>query len=133
VTTPTYMTVTGADLLALLALWAWVPRTDALRGGPVMQKLGALRSPAIWAIMTVAALGVASIIAVYTLIGSFRDRGRSLKANDDSGRARPVRHRHDGGQPDRRPTRGHVWARGGSSSGSGPRWPSSACSSSRVT
>jgi DHA1 family inner membrane transport protein len=65
----TYITVAGAATLALAALWAWVPRTDALRGGPVAQELGALRRPSVWAMMTVAALGIASIFAVYTFIG----------------------------------------------------------------
>jgi DHA1 family inner membrane transport protein len=67
----TYITVAGAATLALAALWAWVPRTDALRGGSVTHELGALRKPSVWAIMTVAALGIASIFAVYTFIGPF--------------------------------------------------------------
>lgn len=67
----TYFTVAGVGELALLALWAWVPRTEALRGGPVVQELASLRKPAVWAMMLVAALGVASIFAVYTFIGPF--------------------------------------------------------------
>ena len=67
----TYFTVAGLAALALLALWAWVPRTDALHGGPVVQELSALRKPAVWGMMLVAALGVASIFAVYTFIGPF--------------------------------------------------------------
>lgn len=67
----TYFTVAGVAVLAFLALWAWVPRTEALRGGPVVQELTSLRKPAVWAMMLVAALGVASIFAVYTFIGPF--------------------------------------------------------------
>lgn len=55
--------------LAMLALWAWVPRTEALRGSPVVQELTALRRPAVWAMMLVTALGISSIFAVYTFIG----------------------------------------------------------------
>ncbi|CAN7741621.1 MFS transporter [Bosea sp. LjRoot9] len=67
----TYFTVAGVAVLAFLALWAWVPRTEALHGGPVVQELASLRKPAVWATMLVAALGVASIFAVYTFIGPF--------------------------------------------------------------
>lgn len=66
---PTYAVVSGAAVLSLLALWAWVPRSDALKGGPVIQELAALRKPAVWTMMLVAALGIASIFAVYTFIG----------------------------------------------------------------
>lgn len=67
----TYFTVAALAGLAFLALWSWVPRTEALRGGPVVQELASLRRPAVWAMMLVAALGVASIFAVYTFIGPF--------------------------------------------------------------
>lgn len=67
----TYLTVAGLGAFALLALWAWVPRTEALHGGPVVQELSSLRKPAVWTMMIVAALGVASIFAVYTFIGPF--------------------------------------------------------------
>lgn len=67
----TYFTVAGVAVLAFLALWTWVPRTEALHGGPVVQELASLRKPAVWAMMLVAALGVASIFAVYTFIGPF--------------------------------------------------------------
>ncbi|TCR65515.1 MFS transporter [Bosea sp. BK604] len=67
----TYVTIAGVGALAFLALWAWVPRTEALHGGPVVQELASLRKPAVWATMLVAALGVASIFAVYTFIGPF--------------------------------------------------------------
>ncbi|HSI49425.1 MAG TPA: MFS transporter [Ideonella sp.] len=65
----TYLAVSGAGVLSWLALWAWVPRTDELRGGPVGQELVALRKRKVWTLMGVAALGVASIFAVYTFIG----------------------------------------------------------------
>ncbi|MGL4960815.1 MAG: MFS transporter [Inquilinus sp.] len=67
----TYFTVAAVAGLAFLALWSWVPRTEALHGGPVVQELASLRRPAVWAMMLVAALGVASIFAVYTFIGPF--------------------------------------------------------------
>ncbi|UPG96491.1 MFS transporter [Luteibacter aegosomatissinici] len=67
----TYLAVAGLGTLASFALLAWVPRTDALRGGPVVQELSALRKGSVWATMLVAALGVASIFAVYTFIGPF--------------------------------------------------------------
>lgn len=65
----TYLAVAGLGVAALLALFAWVPRARALDGGPVAQELHALRKPSVWAMMAVAALGVASIFAVYTFIG----------------------------------------------------------------
>ncbi|MBW6401367.1 MFS transporter [Roseomonas sp. HJA6] len=64
----TYGAVAGLGVLSVLALWAWVPRSDALKGGPVVQELTALRKPAVWIMMLVAALGIASIFAVYTFI-----------------------------------------------------------------
>ncbi|MGV4797327.1 MFS transporter [Rhizobium sp. F40D2] len=67
----TYFTVAAVAGLAFLALRAWVPRTEALQGGPVIQELASLCRPAVWAMMLVAALGVASIFAVYTFIGPF--------------------------------------------------------------
>jgi DHA1 family inner membrane transport protein len=67
----TYIAVSGAGVVALLALWAWVPRTDALRGGAVTHELASLRRPGVWVMMTIAALGVSSIFAVYTFIGPF--------------------------------------------------------------
>jgi len=67
----TYLTVALASAVAFLALWAWVPTTEALNGGPIMQELGALRRPSVWLMMLVAALGVSSIFAIYTFIGPF--------------------------------------------------------------
>jgi len=67
----TYFAVAGVGVLALMALWAWVPRTDALDGGAIVQELSSLRRGSVWIMMLVAALGVASIFAVYTFIGPF--------------------------------------------------------------
>lgn len=67
----TYFSVAGVAALAFFALWSWVPRTEALQGGPLAQELSSLRRPAVWGMMLVAALGVASIFAVYTFIGPF--------------------------------------------------------------
>lgn len=64
----TYLAVSGLAALALTALWLWVPRTEDLAGRPVLQELGALRRPGVWVMMLVAALGIASIFAVYTFI-----------------------------------------------------------------
>lgn len=65
----TYFTVAGIATLALLCLVVFVPRTSALDGGAVAQQLAALRKPQVWLTMIVAAIGVASIFAVYTFIG----------------------------------------------------------------
>jgi len=74
----TYLAVAFLGVLAFAALFAWVPRTDALRGGPVIQELSALRKPPVWSMMVVAALGVASIFAVYTFIGPYVTDALSL-------------------------------------------------------
>ena len=66
-----YLAVAALGLLSLGALWSWVPNSSALNGGPVLQELRALNRPAVWAMVAVAALGVASIFAVYTFIGPF--------------------------------------------------------------
>ncbi|WP_431324313.1 MFS transporter [Rhizobium sp. YTU87027] len=67
----TYFAVAGVGVLAFLALSVWVPRTDALNGGPIAQELSSLRRASVWNMMLVAALGIASIFAVYTFIGPF--------------------------------------------------------------
>lgn len=64
-----YLAVSALGVLSLLALWTGVPQTSALDGGPVRQELQALRRPAVWAMVAVASLGVASIFAVYAFIG----------------------------------------------------------------
>jgi DHA1 family inner membrane transport protein len=55
----TYLAVAFLAALSFGALWLWVPRTDALRGSPVAQELRSLRRSSVWAMMLVAALGVA--------------------------------------------------------------------------
>ncbi|MFJ3666983.1 MFS transporter [Streptomyces sp. NPDC090106] len=66
-----YGTVAAVGLLAGAALFAWLPRTDDLRGSSLSGELGALRRRGVWLMVTVAALGVSSIFAVYTFIGPF--------------------------------------------------------------
>jgi DHA1 family inner membrane transport protein len=67
----TYIAVAALGVLSTLALWLWVPRTSSLDGGSVAQELGSLGRSSVWLMMLVAALGVASIFAVYTFIGAF--------------------------------------------------------------
>ena len=64
----TYLAVAAFSLLSFGAIWQWVPRTKALDGVPVIQELSSLRKASVWGVMLVAALGVASIFAVYTFI-----------------------------------------------------------------
>lgn len=64
----TYVIVAGVGAAALLALLVFVPRTRDLSGSSLVKEIGALRKPAVWTIMGVAALGVASIFAVYSFI-----------------------------------------------------------------
>ena len=67
----TYLAVSALGAVSFVLLWVFIPRSDALRGDSVTQELKALGRPNVWTIMVVAALGVASIFAVYTFIGSF--------------------------------------------------------------
>lgn len=67
----TYVAVAALGGLSFAALWAWIPRTEALAGRPVVQELSALAQPRVWWMMTVAAIAVASIFAVYTFIAPF--------------------------------------------------------------
>ena len=76
-----YLAVSALGVLSLLALWAWVPRSSALDGGPVLQELRALNRASVWTMVAVAALGVASIFAVYTFIGPFVTDGAGLGAS----------------------------------------------------
>lgn len=64
----TYLAIAAFAVLAFLAIWAWVPRTKALDGVPVAQELSSLRKGNVWGVMLVAAVGIASIFAVYTFI-----------------------------------------------------------------
>ncbi|NUT36486.1 MAG: MFS transporter [Hamadaea sp.] len=66
-----YGTVVAVGVIAGAALMAWLPRTDDLRGSSLTGELGALRSRGVWLMVTVAALGISSIFAVYTFIGPF--------------------------------------------------------------
>ncbi|MEK8104013.1 MFS transporter [Micromonospora sp. M12] len=66
-----YWAVVGVGLLAGAALVAWLPRTEELHGNPVANELRALRRGDVWLMVTVAALGISSIFAVYTFIGPF--------------------------------------------------------------
>jgi DHA1 family inner membrane transport protein len=77
----TYLAVSILAMFALAALWAWIPRSNALDGGSLGRELGALRKPRVWVTMIVAALGVASIFAVYTFIGPFVTDVASLNAS----------------------------------------------------
>lgn len=77
----TYLAVSVLAMFALAALWAWIPRSNALDGGSLGRELGALRKPRVWVTMIVAALGVASIFAVYTFIGPFVTDVASLNAS----------------------------------------------------
>ena len=76
-----YLAVSALGILSFLALWMWVPRSSALDGGPVVQELRALNRGSVWAMVAVAALGVASIFAVYTFIGLFVTDAAHLSAS----------------------------------------------------
>lgn len=65
----TYLAMAALGATALLALFLFVPRTEALRGGSVVHELSALRRWNVWAMIIVAALGISSIFAVYAFIG----------------------------------------------------------------
>lgn len=75
-----YLAVAALGVLSFLALWMWVPRSSALDGGPVLQELRALNRAPVWMMVAVAALGVASIFAVYTFTGPFVTDGARLSA-----------------------------------------------------
>ncbi|MFI7134803.1 MFS transporter [Nonomuraea sp. NPDC050153] len=66
-----YWVVVAIGLLAGTALVTWLPRTDDLRGGSITSELEAVRRLNVWLMVTVAALGISSIFAVYTFIGPF--------------------------------------------------------------
>ncbi|MDP9850050.1 MFS transporter [Streptosporangium lutulentum] len=66
-----YWTVVAVGLLAGAALVAWLPRTDDLHGSSIRNELNGLRRLNVWLMVTVAALGISSIFAVYTFIGPF--------------------------------------------------------------
>jgi MFS transporter, DHA1 family, inner membrane transport protein len=66
-----YWAVVAVGLLAGAALVIWLPRTDDLHGGSIRNELNGLRRLNVWLMVTVAALGISSIFAVYTFIGPF--------------------------------------------------------------
>ncbi|MDX2706084.1 MFS transporter [Streptomyces sp. PA03-6a] len=66
-----YVAVAGIGLLAGVALYAWVPKSNDLSGGTISRELGALTRPLVWATLAVASLGISSIFAVYTFIGPY--------------------------------------------------------------
>ncbi|WP_433509309.1 MFS transporter [Nonomuraea sp. CA-143628] len=66
-----YWVVVAIGLLAGTALVTWLPRTDDLHGGSITGELQAVRRLNVWLMVTVAALGISSIFAVYTFIGPF--------------------------------------------------------------
>ncbi|MFS8124604.1 MFS transporter [Rhizobium sp. BR 250] len=63
-----YAVVATMAAITTVTLYLRVPRTAALNGQPVSIKIAALRSGAAWGLMAVAATGVSSIFAVYTVI-----------------------------------------------------------------
>ena len=67
----TYLCISGLGVLSLLFLWFLVPRSAMLDGASIAHELSGLRKGRVWLMMLVAALGIASIFAVYTFIGPF--------------------------------------------------------------
>ncbi|NNU68383.1 MFS transporter [Rhizobium sp. WYCCWR 11152] len=65
----TYLAMAALGAVAFLALFLFVPRTEALNGGSVLHELSGLRRWNVWAMIFVAALGISSIFAVYAFIG----------------------------------------------------------------
>ncbi|CAK05804.1 MFS transporter [Rhizobium leguminosarum] len=65
----TYLAMAALGAVAFLALFLFVPRTEALNGGSVLHELSGLRRWNVWAMIVVAALGISSIFAVYAFIG----------------------------------------------------------------
>lgn len=66
-----YAAFAAYNLLALVAMMLWLPKTAALDGNPILRELAGLRRWNVWAMMLVAALCVASTFAVYTFVGPF--------------------------------------------------------------
>ncbi|MEU6609460.1 MFS transporter [Streptomyces shenzhenensis] len=114
-----YWTVVAAGLLAAAALIAWLPRTDDLRGSSITSELGALRRREVWLMVTVAALGISSIFAVYTFIGPFitdaalRDASLTPIALAVFGLGMAVGNHVGGRVADRYESRGLIWGYGG--------------------
>ncbi|GLH99241.1 MFS transporter [Phytohabitans aurantiacus] len=114
-----YWTVVAVGLLAGAALVAWLPRTDDLRGGSITNELGALCRVNVWLTVTVAALGISSIFAVYTFIGPFitdaarRDASLIPIALAVFGIGMAVGNHLGGRAADRYEHRGLIWGYGG--------------------
>ncbi|MEU3985657.1 MFS transporter [Streptomyces sp. NPDC026672] len=114
-----YWTVVAVGLLAGAALMSWLPRTDDLRGSSVTSELGALRRRGVWLMVTVAALGISSIFAVYTFIGPFvtdaalRDASLVPIALAVFGLGMAVGNHVGGRVADRYENRGLIWGYGG--------------------
>lgn len=114
-----YWTVVAVGLLAGLALVAWLPRTDELRGSSVANELRALGRASVWLMVAVAALGISSIFAVYTFIGPFvtdaarRDASFIPLALAVFGLGMAVGNHLGGRTADRSENRGLTWGYGG--------------------
>ncbi|MFJ4988854.1 MFS transporter [Streptomyces sp. NPDC088732] len=114
-----YWTVVAIGLVAGAALVAWLPRTSDLRGNSITNELGALRRVDVWLMVTVAALGISSIFAVYTFIGPFitdaalRDASLVPIALAVFGVGMGVGNYYGGRVADRHESRGLVWGYGG--------------------
>ncbi|MFC6021392.1 MFS transporter [Plantactinospora solaniradicis] len=114
-----YWTVVAVGLLAGAALVAWLPRTEDLHGRPFTDELGALRRGNVWLMVTVAALGISSIFAVYTFIGPFvtdaarRDASLIPIALAVFGLGMAVGNQVGGHMADRYEHRGLIWGYGG--------------------
>ncbi|MBH0237908.1 MFS transporter [Methylobrevis albus] len=67
----TYLGIAAMGCLSLAALWSFVPHCTALGGASISHELAAMRRFRVWLMMAVAALGIASIFAVYTFIAPF--------------------------------------------------------------
>ncbi|MBI4922304.1 MAG: MFS transporter [Devosia nanyangense] len=67
----TYLCIGGLGVASLLSLWFLVPRSSELDGASIAHELSGLRNGRVWLTMTVAALGISSIFAVYAFIGPF--------------------------------------------------------------
>lgn len=114
-----YWTVVAVGMLAGAALTSWLPRTDDLRGNSITSELGALRRREVWLMVTVAALGISSIFAVYTFIGPFvtdaalRDASLIPIALAVFGLGMAVGNHVGGRVADRYESRGLIWGYGG--------------------
>lgn len=63
-----YLVIASVFLLTLLAVWATVPETSAATGGSPRAELAALRTPQVWLVAAVAAIGFAGFFAVDSYI-----------------------------------------------------------------